>query len=81
MTAKNDTPKPELLPCPFCGGNAKITCFEFQRPHDGYTVSEQQHYARSSWRYKVECESCRNSTKSRGWIVMVTAVGRWNRRA
>lgn len=60
----------ELLPCPFCGGEAKDI--------HGYTMSEEETEFIIPF-YKVFCKKCQNRTSE--FYDLEEAIAAWNRRA
>lgn len=65
-----------LKPCPFCGGEAKITLGEYSRPEEGYEY------------YEIQCKECfasvtgesRNTYREDIGKAIFSAVDKWNKR-
>ena len=67
MSDKDSTPKPELLPCPFCGGKAALQ-----------TISS---FSRNRFFHYVACNDPSCDVGTAQYRKKTQAAVRWNRRA
>lgn len=75
-----DQAAPELLPCPFCGGESHVGTIRYSKPledaawHDGSEITEC---------FFVNCASCGVSNQGliAGYRTTEEAIAAWNRRA
>lgn len=71
MTVHPKEAIPELLPCPFCGGEAE--CYEYAHPPENF------HQRATLYLWRVRCRSC--YLGGDGIRKQSEAIAAWNRRA